>query len=200
CLQAPTTEEGVQSSLRMSNIWIAASDGDLARVVELVKGGASVNAKDENGYTPVHAAASYAHMQLLDWLVANGGNVGIQDSDGDTPLHHCEAVEPAQWLIAHGAEKEARNCEGLTAADAALEDRNEALMAYYGVKPPPDEVLPVSYRQLNHSSCTRLLMTSLAAPFVFYWLGQRSAVSFGSHHTMLYGLLLAADHASLKNA
>lgn len=35
------------------NIWIAASDGDLSRVAELLQSGASVNAQDEFGYTPL---------------------------------------------------------------------------------------------------------------------------------------------------
>ncbi len=41
------------SALEGENIWIASSDGDLARVQELVKSGVSVNAQDENGYSPM---------------------------------------------------------------------------------------------------------------------------------------------------
>lgn len=35
------------------NIWIAASDGDLAAVQAFVQNGISVNAQDENGYSPM---------------------------------------------------------------------------------------------------------------------------------------------------
>jgi len=35
------------------NIWIAASDGDLELVRKLLDEGVSVNAKDENGYSPL---------------------------------------------------------------------------------------------------------------------------------------------------
>ena len=35
------------------NIWISAGDGDLARVQEFIAGGQSVDAQDENGYSPL---------------------------------------------------------------------------------------------------------------------------------------------------
>ncbi|KAJ1796759.1 hypothetical protein LPJ59_003548 [Coemansia sp. RSA 2399] len=109
----------------MSNIWIAASDGDLDRVKEIVKGDKQqVNAKDENGYTPLHAAASWKHIDLLKYLIANGGNVNIVDADGDTPLHICEDVECAQILLDNGADPNIENHEGLTPVHTTLE--NEA--------------------------------------------------------------------------
>lgn len=36
-----------------SNIWIAASDGDIDRVKQLISEGVSVNAQDETGYSPM---------------------------------------------------------------------------------------------------------------------------------------------------
>lgn len=35
------------------NIWMAASDGDLEAVKTFLAEGGDVNAKDENGYTPL---------------------------------------------------------------------------------------------------------------------------------------------------
>ena len=67
------------------NIWVAASDGDLERVKHLVEvEGVSVNAQDEVGYSPLHAAASYGEIQVLEYLLARGGDVTIKDEDGDT--------------------------------------------------------------------------------------------------------------------
>ncbi len=37
-----------------------------------------VNAQDENGYSCLHAAASYGHLDLLRYLVQRGGNVNIR--------------------------------------------------------------------------------------------------------------------------
>lgn len=36
-----------------NNVWIAAGDGDLEAVKLAVQSGVDVNAKDENGYSPV---------------------------------------------------------------------------------------------------------------------------------------------------
>ncbi|KAH7106544.1 ankyrin [Auriculariales sp. MPI-PUGE-AT-0066] len=93
------------------NIWVAASDGNLEAVTTFIERDAiSPNAKDENTYTPMHAAASY------------GGDVNITDEDGDTPLYTVESVPVARWLIDHGADPTHRNSEGLTPADHLSDD------------------------------------------------------------------------------
>lgn len=101
-----------------SNIWIAASDGNLKLVKEYIESGSSsANAKDPNGYTPIHAAVSYGHIELLRYLISKGGDINIQDSDGDTPLHHAETVDVAKILINEfKANYKLKNSEGLTPA------------------------------------------------------------------------------------
>ncbi|KAI9503385.1 ankyrin repeat-containing domain protein, partial [Coemansia spiralis] len=97
------------------NIWVASSDGDLDRVKEIVEADKTkVNAKDENGYTALHAASSWKRLDVLNYLIENNGDVNITDCDGDTPLHICEDVECAQLLLDHGADPNAKNHEGLT--------------------------------------------------------------------------------------
>ena len=71
-----------------------------------------MNSMDDNGYTPMHAAASYNHVELIQFLISRGGNVNIQDPDGDTPLHVCENVSMAQALISLGANINLQNNEG----------------------------------------------------------------------------------------
>lgn len=44
----------------------------------LEEGGMDVNAQDEHGYSCMHAAASYGHLDLLAFLVQRGGNVNIR--------------------------------------------------------------------------------------------------------------------------
>lgn len=62
----------------------------------------------------MHAAASYAHLELLDYLLSVGGDVNLADDDGDTPLFIVESVAAARWLIEHGADPRHQNEEGLT--------------------------------------------------------------------------------------
>ncbi|KAJ2719300.1 hypothetical protein GGI07_005294 [Coemansia sp. Benny D115] len=109
----------------MSNIWTAASEGDIERVRELLLADKTLaNSKDQNGYTPMHAAASWKHIELLKYLIESGGDVNICDSDGDTPLHICEDKECALLLLENGADASAKNHEGLSPVHTTLE--NEA--------------------------------------------------------------------------
>lgn len=84
----------------VANIWVAAADNEVDMVKEhLNTGNFTPNSKDPNGYTPMHAAASYGHIELLRLLMKEGGNVNIQDNEGDTPLHHCEDLKTAKVLV-----------------------------------------------------------------------------------------------------
>ncbi|KAK8869828.1 hypothetical protein IAR55_000396 [Kwoniella newhampshirensis] len=116
----------VQPSSAGKNLWVAASDGDLERVRYLIENeGCTPDDKDANSYTPMHAAASYAHIPLLTYLLSANGNPNIPDDDGDTPLFVVESLEVAQFLVENGAEAGWKNEEGLTAADALEEDHPE---------------------------------------------------------------------------
>ncbi|KAF9649828.1 ankyrin [Thelephora ganbajun] len=108
---------------QQKNIWVAAGDGDLDRVKGLIEQQAlSPNAPDPYTYTPMHAAASYGHIEVLEYLVSQGGNVNITDEEGDTPLYTVENVETAQWLVSHGATVDMRNCEGVSPIEHLEED------------------------------------------------------------------------------
>ncbi|KAG7663138.1 uncharacterized protein J8A68_003316 [[Candida] subhashii] len=110
----------------VSNIWIAAADNQRTIVEHYITSGEfTPNSKDPNGYTPIHAAASYGHINLLKYLIDNGGNVNIQDNDGDTPLHHVEDVKTAKYLIEElGADYKIKNGEGMSAREY-IEDEGE---------------------------------------------------------------------------
>lgn len=76
------------------NLWTLASDGKLAAVRYLIESGAhGANDSDEFGYTPLHAAASYGHLELAEYLLAKGADPGLVDPDGDGPLHVCESPQ-----------------------------------------------------------------------------------------------------------
>ncbi|KAI0264493.1 ankyrin repeat-containing domain protein [Gloeopeniophorella convolvens] len=134
------------------NIWVAAGDGDLDRVRELIQP-ISPNAPDPFTYTPMHAAASYGHLDILTYLISEGGNVNITDEDGDTPLYTVENVETAQFLINNGADAAWRNHEGLSPAEHLAEDFLEVaayLNTVNGIQTPsPGDGLAGNHSELG---------------------------------------------------
>ena len=99
------------------NIWILAGDGNIAQVQQCLLLGEQgqpmdVNIQDEQGYSALHAAASYNHLELVRMLVLQyGANVNITDMDGDTPLHTVDSVPVCRLLIELGANPHLRNNE-----------------------------------------------------------------------------------------
>jgi len=118
------------SPLPLTNIWIAAGDGDLTTVQTHIESyGMSPNAPDAYTYTPMHAAASYGHIAVLEYLISKGGDVNVADNDGDTPLYVVESIDAARWLVDHGALVDHRNLEGLSPA-GHLEEEFPDIAAY----------------------------------------------------------------------
>lgn len=136
--------EGVESAPPASagpgeNLWSAASDGDIARVEALMAiEGFTPMSPDENGYTPIHAAAAWGREELLRLLLArDGASANVLDNDGDTPLHHVASASELEedivrpivgLLLAHRADIEMQNQEGKTCLDVCGEgvlDREE---------------------------------------------------------------------------
>ena len=60
----------------------------------LVDGGADVNATDSELWTPLHAAATCNHLDLVQYLIANGADLLAVNSDGNMPYDICEETQP----------------------------------------------------------------------------------------------------------
>ena len=93
----------VPANMDASTPWMAAADGNLALVQESCRQAQlhPATAADENGYTLLHAAASYSRIALLEWLVQQpqNANVNAVDAEGDSALHYASTVEAAQFLV-----------------------------------------------------------------------------------------------------
>ncbi|QRG36311.1 hypothetical protein FDK38_000645 [Candidozyma auris] len=137
----------------VSNIWVAAADNDQNVVKNLVEsGGMSPNSKDPNGYTPIHAAASYGHLDLLRYLLGKGGDINIQDNEGDTPLHHAEDLSTARAMVEElKADYKIKNSEGQTAAQYIEEEGEFPELAKY-------------LRSLTHEELTSSVLDNLPSP------------------------------------
>ncbi|TPX67326.1 hypothetical protein SpCBS45565_g03886 [Spizellomyces sp. 'palustris'] len=123
--------------LAETNIWLACSDGRIDLVEHFLKHGGpggtplDPNVKDDTGYTPLHAAAAYAHIPLIHLLVTTyHAQIDIVDDEGDTPLHVCETAAVAKCLVELGADVERRNGEGKLPIEAADEEERDDVVAY----------------------------------------------------------------------
>jgi ankyrin repeat protein len=88
----------------------AAAFGKTEVVDSLLKNGADVNAKDANGWTPLHhAACSAINTETCALLIDSGADVNATNADGNTPLilaafdnkYYCKTVE---LLLERGAD------------------------------------------------------------------------------------------------
>ena len=83
------------------DIWEAAEQGDIEAVKEYLAIGTNVNAKGEDGETPLHFAAIGGQKEIAELLIAKGADVNAMDDTGRTPLDYDEG-EIADLLRKHG--------------------------------------------------------------------------------------------------
>ena len=91
------------------------------------------SAQDLSGYSLLHAAASYGHLDLVRKLITDYRvDVNIADEDGDTPLAAVETVEMARLLVEDfHADLHTRNQEGQTPEEKIDSEEEFPLVAAY---------------------------------------------------------------------
>ena len=60
----------------------AASTGNIEVVKQHLAAGTDVNAKNDDGYTPLHYAAFNGHKEIAELLIAKGADVNAKDGIG----------------------------------------------------------------------------------------------------------------------
>jgi len=119
------------------NPFILASDNSPELLPLLRANSGLASSQDEHGYSLVHAAASYNHLDLLRTLVRDFGvDVNIKDEDNETALFVIETPDAAKVLVEElGADILHKGSEGLTAREK-LEGEGEfpEVVAYLTTK------------------------------------------------------------------
>jgi hypothetical protein len=105
-----------------ANPFLLAADNDPKLLPLLRSNPALASSQDAHGYSILHAAASYNHLDLLRQLVSDFHvDPNIKDEDGETPLFVVETVQAAQVLVEElGIDATIKNSEGLTAEQKIL--------------------------------------------------------------------------------
>ncbi|KAL4913571.1 hypothetical protein BDW62DRAFT_160170 [Aspergillus aurantiobrunneus] len=115
------------------NPYILAADNPSA-VLGLLQSDPSIASnQDEHGYSLLHAAASYGHIDLLRALVRDfNADVNLLDEDGETCLFVTERLDIAKCLVEElGVDYNRTNGEGLTARETIESDGSFPEIATY---------------------------------------------------------------------
>ncbi|MEO5971352.1 MAG: ankyrin repeat domain-containing protein [Bdellovibrionia bacterium] len=94
-----------------------AKAGDISKVETLIRQGSDVNAKNEDGETPLHVAANWGHTPIIEVLIRKGANVNAKSPFGSTALHYAADKghsATADALIKNGADPNIQNVFGQT--------------------------------------------------------------------------------------
>ena len=93
----------------------AAKNDDTEMVKLLAKKGVSLDVADENGWRPIHYAASECSLEVADFIYSNGGDINAEDNFGKKPIH-IAAIEGkrdfVEFLLSKGVSINERDGDG----------------------------------------------------------------------------------------
>lgn len=118
--------------LKYETIWDSAQYGAVADIDTHLRHGVAVNARDQQGRTPLMVAAGAGQLQAVRALLKRGAGVSVTDAGGQTAAFKAAAgghLEVVQYLIDSGAELQARDAQGQTLLHIAARRADTDLMA-----------------------------------------------------------------------
>ncbi|KAI3396612.1 hypothetical protein diail_11864 [Diaporthe ilicicola] len=115
------------------NPFLLAADNPAALLALLRDTPSLAAQQDDHGYSLLHAAASYNHLDLLRALVSEFRvPVGLRDEDSETALFVVETVDAARLLVEElGIDTAVTGDEGLTARQKIQQDGDFPAVAEY---------------------------------------------------------------------
>ena len=118
---------------RNRELFKAIREGKVKRATDLLDSGAQLEAKSENGETPLHWAVKFGMFDILISLVGRGGYINARSKTGYTPLHSAAEVkgrgEIAQILITDGGVVDVKEYINLyTPLHLAIQHNNEEMV------------------------------------------------------------------------
>ncbi|KAK9789804.1 hypothetical protein AB5N19_07162 [Seiridium cardinale] len=116
-----------------NNPYLLAADNPEALLTLLRGNPALASGQDEHGYSLVHAAASYNHLDLLRSLIREFSvDINLRDEDEETALFVVETVDAAKVLVEElQIDQSAKNADGQTALDKIIEEADFPQVAAY---------------------------------------------------------------------
>ncbi|HMP73005.1 MAG TPA: ankyrin repeat domain-containing protein [Kiritimatiellia bacterium] len=83
---------------RWTPLHIAARDGDVERVRQLVQGGANLEATEQLNRTPLYIAAQFGQFEVVEYLISRGADVNARDKWGYSPLQRMALLREVRGM------------------------------------------------------------------------------------------------------
>jgi hypothetical protein len=131
-LEHPSLRVEVRSPEDESPLMLAAFAGDVDLCAVLIAKDADVN---KTGWTPLHYAATNAHIPVVRLLLENFAYIDAASPNGSTPLMMAAMYgnsSAVKLLLEAGADPSLKNSKGLTAMDFARQAKKDESMEIIG--------------------------------------------------------------------
>ncbi|KAI9124788.1 hypothetical protein K1719_004115 [Acacia pycnantha] len=119
-----------------SLLHVAASSGhtQVVKILASAVGSTKViNSADEEGWAPIHAAASIGNLEIVDKLLDKGADVNLQNNGGRTAFHYAASkgwMKIAEILISYGAKINVKDKVGSTPLHRAAGSGNSEMCEF----------------------------------------------------------------------
>ncbi len=114
-----------EQSAISKDFFTALRNGDARAIRAALDSGASANARDDKGNTPLMLAAVYGDTACVKILLERGASVNVTNADGATPLMRAAYdYDKVRLLVERGAEANGRSALGNTALMLAARPMN----------------------------------------------------------------------------
>jgi len=123
-----TTKNGLPLLLELS----VKGFKDTAKV--LLEGGAMANVKNERGWTPLHMAVFFGHLEVAQLLLEHGADVKARTEYGMTPLHFATQErnpEMMELLLKKGASVTVKSRSGISPLSIAVDLGEKPILKVY---------------------------------------------------------------------
>ena len=128
----------LQNSINPNRLGSALADaikrGDLKQTKKLIADGAQLNARRNDGSTPLSTASFNGRLEIAKYLIQKGARITQTNRDGNTPLHvaafMCQ-TEITKLFLEKGAHVRKKNNRGESAVDVVSSPLDEGLETFY---------------------------------------------------------------------
>lgn len=109
------------------DIITATENGDLDKVREFLRTNPSLANDPGPGEQPIHYAARFNHIDIIEELLKHGADPNARDCDGRAPLHYAapNALDAAKFLIQHHVDLNPEDQYGFTPLVLAIRERSD---------------------------------------------------------------------------